>query len=599
VTDLHYIRRIARVWSYAPRAVGLVWKAGKVAATADVVTNLISGLFPLAGLWTTKLIIDSVTAGDEDRAYLMVAFFAVFAGLHAACGRIRQGISVYSEARIPTYSNALLQEKVTSLKGIALFEDPRFHDALDNARRGAASPYALWALSNIFMQGCMLLATAVLLGRYHVLAPIIVFAAAIPRAVLDRLFGTGEWSLRRSTAPEARQMEYFGEVVTGDECAKEVRLFDLGPTFVSLYRQAFSTLYGRLQKLRLRWAGWGTIAAVGAAGGSGVVYGYIAVCAATGTVTVGDLVLYTGLLFGLQGNLWSFSIAVRSGHRNLLDLSLFFDFLDLAPQLPVLPEEHRRRVNRPLARGIALKQVSFAYPGTEALVLDGLDLELEAGKTLAVVGANGAGKTTLVKLLTRLYDPTRGRILLDGVDLREYDIDDLRQVFGVVLQDFVHYHLTVRENIGFGQIDAMADEGRVLRAADRGQAAEAISRLPQGLDTVLGREFPEGTELSGGEWQKVAIARGFMRDAEALILDEPTAALDARSEQALFERFSELVRGRTALFISHRLATVRMADRIAVLDGGRVAEQGSHDELMAHGGLYARLFTMQAERYAS
>ena len=218
---------------------------------------------------------------------------------------------------------------------------------------------------------------------------------------------------------------------------------------------------------------------------------------------------------------------------------------------------------------------------------------------MALVGANGAGKTTLVKLLTRLYDPVGGRILLDGVDLKEYDVDDLRQAFGVVLQDFVHYHLTARENIGFGQVDWMADEERVLEAAERGQAAELIARLPQGLDTMLGREFPEGIELSGGEWQKVAIARGFMRDAEALILDEPTAALDARSEQALFERFSELVRGRTALFISHRLATVRMADRIAVLDGGRVAEQGSHDELMAHGGLYARLFTMQAERYAS
>ena len=529
----------------------------------------------------------------------MVGFLAVFAGLHTACGRVRQGIGVYMESRIPTCANTLLQEKVNSFKGIALFEDPRFHDALENARRGANCTTILWSLSNLLTHTCVLLSTAILLARYHLLAPVIVFAAAVPRAALDRLFETGEWSVRRSGAPEARQMEYFSEIATGDEHAKEVRLFGLADTFIGLYRQAFSTLYGRLQRVRLRRAGWNAVTALCAAGGAGAVYGYIAVRAGTGAVTVGDLVLYTGLLFGLHGNLWRFSIAVGNGYRNLLDLSLFFGFLDRAPHLPILPEDRRCRVTRPLTTGIVLEQVSFAYPGTATLVLEDFDLEVEAGKTLALVGANGAGKTTLVKLLTRLYDPTAGRILMDGVDLREYDVDDLRQTFSVVLQDFVHYHLTARENVGFGQVDAMTDEARVIQAVERGQATEVVARLPQGLDTTLGREFPGGMELSGGEWQKVAIARGFMRSSEVLVLDEPTAALDARSEEALYERFSELVQGRTALFISHRLATVRMADRIAVLDAGHVAEQGSHDELMALGGRYARLFSMQAERYAS
>jgi len=538
LTTPDHIRRIFRVWSGAPRAVGLIWKAGGTAAAAQVLLSLISGLLPLAGLWATKLIVDSVVAGDGDRAYLMVGAFAACAGLSAAAGRISSGIGACLEARIPAFTNALL-------------------------------------------------------------APVIVLAAAVPRGALHSLFMSTEWSVVRLGAPEARQMQYFSEIVTSDQHAKEVRLFDLGDTFVDLYRRAFSVLYGALQRVRWQRAGWNVATAFCAAAGAGAVYAYIAVGAAMGAVTVGDLVLYTGLLFGLHTTLWMFANCVRNGYGDLLDLSLFFDFLDLSPRLSILPEERRRRVSRPLSTGIVLEKVSFAYPGTDHLVLDKVDLEIEAGRTVALVGTNGAGKTTLVKLLTRLYDPTGGRILLGGVDLREYDIDDLRQAFGVVLQDFVRYHLTVRENIGFGQIDAAADEARLLQAAERGQAAEVIARLPRGMDTLLGREFPEGMELSGGEWQKIAIARGFMRNAEILVLDEPTAALDARSEQALYERFAELVTGRTALFISHRLATVRLVDRIAVLDGGRVAESGDHDELMTLRGQYARLFALQAERYHS
>ena len=599
MTYSDHIRRVLRVWAYTPRAVGLIWRAGKGAALAEVSTNLISGLFPLAGLWTTKLIIESVAAGDEDRAYLMVGAFAFFTGLHTAGIRLRQGVGVYMESRIPTYANTLLQEKVNSFKGIALFEDARVHDALENARRGANCSGILNMLSGLLVLTCVLLSTAALLGRYHPLVPVVVFATALPRVALGYLFVASEWSVRRSGAPEARQMEYYSEIVTGDEHAKEVRLFGLGDTFVDLYRQAFVALYGGLQKVRLRRTGWSVATAFCAALGAGAIYAYIAIGAAMGAVTVGDLVLYTGLLFGLHGNLWRFSNNVTYGYRSLLDLSQLFDFLDLTPSLPMLPEGRRHRVSRPLRTGIVLEKVSFAYPGTDTPVLTDVDLEIEAGRTVALVGANGAGKTTLVKLLTRLYDPTGGRILLDGVDLREYDVEDLRQAFGVVLQDFVHYHLTARENIGFGQVDDITDEALVLAAAEMGQAADAIARLPQGLDTMLGREFPEGVELSGGEWQKMAIARGFMRHAEILVLDEPTAALDARSEQALYERFAELVRGRTALFISHRLATVRMADRIAVFDAGRVAELGNHDELMALRGLYARLFAMQAERYES
>ncbi|MFC1525704.1 ABC transporter ATP-binding protein [Candidatus Latescibacterota bacterium] len=591
------ITRVLRVWSCAPRAAALVWRAGKGPALVRLATILIARLFPLAGLWCTKLIIDSVASGDADRAYVMVGMFAVFAGLHAAAARVGVGLGVYMESRIPTYANALLQEKINSFKGIALFEDPRFHDALENARRGANCGGILNMLSDLLVQICVLISTAVLLGRYHPLAPVLVFATAIPRVSLHYLFMAREWSVWRSGAPESRRMAHYSEIATGDEYAKEVRLFRLGDTFVALFRREFSELHGRLHRVRLGRAGWNVLTALCAATGAGAVYAYLAVKAGTGQVTVGDLVLYTGLLFALHGNLMSFTNAVNYGYRSLLDLSLYFEFMDRTPELPVLPEGSGLRVARPMTGSIALEGVSFTYPGTDKAVLSDIDLEIPAGQTTALVGANGAGKTTLVKLLTRLYDPTAGRILLDGTDLREYDVDDLRQAFGVVLQDFVHYHLTVRENIGFGQVEALADDGRLERAARQGGASEVISHLPEGLDTVLGREFPEGTELSGGEWQKVAISRGFMRDSEILILDEPTAALDARSEEALYERFAELVHGRTALFISHRLATVRMADRIAVLDGARLVELGSHGELMSLGGRYARLFTMQAERY--
>ncbi len=335
--------------------------------------------------------------------------------------------------------------------------------------------------------------------------------------------------------------------------------------------------------------------AFAAASGTGAVYIFLAVQAATGAFTVGDLVLYTSLLFNLHRNLDSASSMITRGYRNLLDSSMFFDFLDMEPPLPT--PAGGRRVQKPLSKGLELQNVRFAYPGAERPALDGVSFSIAPGETVALVGANGAGKTTVVKLLTRLYDPAGGRILLDGVDLREYDLDDLRQAFAVVLQDFTHYHLTVRENIGLGQVDQMGDRAQVALAAERGQARELIESLPQEFETVLGREFPEGVELSGGEWQKVAISRGFMREAEILILDEPTAALDAKAEQALYRRFAELVRGRTALFISHRLSTVRMADRIVVIEGGRMIEQGTHEALVAKGGRYARLFAMQAERY--
>ena len=593
-------KKVLKVWAYLPRVVRLCWDACPLATCFETLLFLLFQLLPIAGLYVTKLIVDSVIDQRTGNALELVAIFVLLTGLGAASSTIRFAIYVYERNRLPIHATTILQEKVNALKGIALFEDPNFHDALENARRGSIRlGGAITVFGGLFANIWGLVAIAILMSKFHALVPVIVFIAAIPRAVLQSIFSAEEWNMSRFSVPEARKMEYFSELVTGGECAKEVRLFGLGSTFLSAYRDAFALLFGRLHSVRLRRTGWNGLAAFISVCGTGGVYVFLAARAATGAITVGDLVLYTGLLISLHRTLMYTSGGINNMYKHLLDWSMFLDFLDLECSLANLPERRRKRVQGPLSKGVELQDVTFFYPGAERPALEHLSLTITPGETLALVGANGAGKTTIVKLLTRLYDPTEGCILLDGIDLREYDVDDLRQRFAVVLQDFMRYHLTVRENIGFGQVNCMEDEARIRKAAERGQAVEIIERLPKGLDAMLGREFPEGIEISGGEWQKVAISRGFMREGEILILDEPTTALDAKAEYALYQKFAEMVRGRTALLISHRLSTVRMADRIAVVEEGQMVEEGTHESLMARGGRYARLFAMQAERYRS
>ena len=592
---LNRMRVAASVWALAPRAVRMSWTLHPGIFVGETLCRLASRLLPLAGLWVTKRIVEQVTQRQVEDALALVGVFALVTGIGGAARRVVVSVGNYAGRRFAIYTNTLLQDKVTSFKGIALFEIPRFHDALDNARRSVSLVGTLSMLNTLFAQMCALASVFWLLAGLHPLAPVIVLVTAVPGVVTQYRFALGLWSIRRSGAAEARRMQYFCEVATGDDYAKEVRLFGLGAFLMSAYRDVYGMLYGRLHGMRLRQGLWTVATALLAALGAGGVYAFLAVRAATGAVTVGDLVLYTGLLMNLQQTVYGLSNAFTFSYRGLLKASLLFDFLDMTPA--DLADGRPKQAARPVTKGIAFEGVMFSYPGTERPALEGISFEIDAGETVALVGANGAGKTTVVKLLTRLYDPTAGRITLDGMDLRDYDVDALRRRFAVVLQDFMRYHLTVRENIGFGQVEAVEDDNRLRAAAERGQAAELIDRLPNGFDTVLGREFPEGVEISGGEWQKLAIARGFMREADVLILDEPTSALDARAEGALYERFAELVRGRSALFISHRLSTVRMADRILVIEGGRLVEAGDHASLMARGGRYAYLFAMQAERY--
>jgi ATP-binding cassette subfamily B protein len=390
-------------------------------------------------------------------------------------------------------------------------------------------------------------------------------------------------------------MQYLEQVLTVDSAAKEVKLFGLGDTLLKRYQDFFWSFYREDTTLALRRSRismlWGLVSSASFY----VVYAYIVWRTLSGSISLGELTFYLTLCRQSQGSFQGLLGNINGLYESGLFLNNLFDFLAIKPRMQ--PAFDARRVTLPFQQGIEFRNVGFRYPGREDWALRNVSLIIHPGEKIALVGANGAGKTTLIKLLTRLYDPTEGQILLDGVDLRDYDLDDLRSHIGVIFQDFVRYQSTVRENIGFGQITALDDQARLDVAAERGGADEVVAGLTDGYDAMLGRWFDKGNELSGGQWQKIALGRAFMRDGAVLVLDEPTAALDAEREYEIFKRFRDLTAGKIALLISHRFSTVRMADRIAVLEGGKLLELGTHHELLAADGTYAHLFNLQAQGY--
>jgi ATP-binding cassette subfamily B protein len=390
-------------------------------------------------------------------------------------------------------------------------------------------------------------------------------------------------------------MMYLERLLTNSESAKEVKLFGLGEPLLRRYHDLFWKFYAEDTALAKRRSaisvGFGVLTSLSYY----VAYAWIVFRTIIGAITLGSMTLYLTVFRQSQGTFQGMLQNMNALYESALFMSNLYGFLGLEPQMKTSGVP--LKVPRPIARGIEFRNVSFRYPGRSEWALRNVSVAIGPGEKLALVGANGAGKTTFIKLLTRLYDPTEGQILLDGVDLREYDIDDLRLRIGVIFQDFVRYMMTAGENIGFGQIEALDDRPRIERAAEKGGADEVIATLPQGYDTMLGAWFERGRELSGGQWQKIALGRAFMRDAEVLVLDEPTSALDAEREYEIFQRFRRLTEGRIAILISHRFSTVRMADRIAVLEDGALIELGTHRELLEKDGVYARLFNMQAEGY--
>jgi ATP-binding cassette subfamily B protein len=509
--------------------------------------------------------------------------------------------------RIVSLVDSLLSERVTNSLSVRLmehaatldledFEDSEFQDQLERARRQTSGRMTL--MGQLFGQAQDIVTVASFVAGFIFYAPWLIallLLALVPAFLGEAHFNAQSYSLDFVRTPERRELDYVRQTAASVETAKEVKIFGLNGFLIDRYARLATDFYAANRRLAMQRAGWGGLFTAIGTVGYYLAYAYIVWRTLSGEFSVGDLTFLAGsfrrLRTLLEGLLTSFSTTASQA----LYLNDLFSFFEVKPE--ILSPDNPRPFPQTICRGFDFEDVGFSYPDAERWAVRHLSFTLHAGEVLALVGENGAGKTTLVKLLTRLYDPDEGRILLDGHDLREYDLNALRGNMGVIFQDFVRYNLSAGDNIAVGKIAARGDCALIERAARRSQADEVIAKLPTGYQQMIGKRFKNGVELSGGEWQKIAIARAYMREAAVLVLDEPTAALDARSEFEVFKRFKELSDGKTAVLISHRFSSVRMADRILVLADGMVEAAGTHDELMAQPGRYSELFELQAAGY--
>ncbi len=588
------------VFGYARRAVQLVWATNRGLTVAIAGLTLVAGLLPPAIAAVGAFIVDAVVAGQPSAdPWPALSWVGVELGLIIALAAVNRGQTVSQSllrAELGHRVNEMILEKALTLD-LAQFEDSAFYDKLTRARRQASSrPLSLVNRTfSLVQQGITLTSYAVLLWTFSPWAVAVLVVAGLPAFFVETRFSGEAFRLFKWRSPETRQQMYLETVLAREDHAKEVHLYGLGRTFLDRYSAIFKKVYAEDRSLTLRRGLWGflvgllsTLAFYGA-------YAWIAASAVYGVITLGAMTMYLLVFKQGQGAFSSALTTIGGMYEDNLYISLLYEYLEQAP--PERPDGGAVLGPDP-DDGLRFEDVSFTYPGAVEPALRGVSLHLRPGDKLALVGENGSGKTTLVKLMTRLYSPSQGRITLDGLDLQAWDEDALRGRIGVLFQDFVRYQLTVGENIGVGDVRALDDRARQEAAAERALATPVIERLPEGLDTQLGRWFVGGQELSGGQWQKVALARLFMRsDADLLVLDEPTSAMDAEAEASLFEEFRARTEGRMAVVISHRFSTVRMADRILVLHRGEVVEKGDHDSLMAEGGRYARLFALQAAGY--
>ena len=579
----------------------MVWETSPSLALSNAFLRLLKSGIPVSSLYVGKLIIDEVLfllnhpGADRQQLWIWVGLELALA---LAGEIISRGINLAEGMLGDLFSNKTSVEIMRHAATLDLyhFEDPTFYDKMERARQQTYGRTVL--LSMILSQVedfITILFLGVGLAAFNPWLLLILFVAVLPAFAGENYFNQKTYSLTRSWTPERRELDYLRFIGASDSTAKEVKLFGLAGFLADRFERLADKYYQANRKLSIRRALWGT-------GLSGLAtlayygaYVFILIQTAGGILTVGTLTFLAGSFAKMRGLLQGIMSRFSKIGENALYLQDLFDFFAITPVME--GQGKGKKVPVPFREGIVFDGVGFKYPQSERWAIRNLSFELRAGEKLALVGENGAGKTTLVKLLARLYEPTEGRILLDGVDLREYEPESLRAAIGVIFQDYQRYQLKVRENIAVGDIERKEDDLLIENAALKSLAKSVIESLPHGYEQMLGKRFAEGIDLSGGQWQKIALARAYMRDAQLLILDEPTSSLDARAEYEVFQRFAKLIEGRTAVLISHRFSTVRMADRILVLENGQMTEVGSHEELLEKGGMYAELFQLQAKGY--
>ena len=583
-----------------PPLLRMVWNTSPWLATSTLVLRLVIAGLPVAQLWVGKLIVDLIVRSlshhdDPRRIWTYLGFEIALAVSQDLLGRAVNLCDSLMGDQFTNHVSLQLMEHADRLD-LTSFEDPVYYDKLERARRQSTGRLAM--IGQLAMMTQQVVTLALLSAAIVSFSPwflVMLVAAVIPAFIGETKFALLAYSMLYNWTPERRELDYLRILGTGSVAAREVKIFGLGPHLIARTRILFNKFYEENKQLAFKRATTGSLLNLLPTAGYYAAYALILARTLTGAMTVGDLTFLAGSFTRSRGLIES----LFSGFNNIAEQALYikdlFDFFETQPT--ILSPANALPAPRPIRSGFEFRDVSFSYPGSKKLVLDRINFRFDAQERIALIGENGAGKSTLVKLLARLYDPTEGQILLDGADLRDYSVDQLRKEVGVIFQDYMRYDMTAADNIGFGRIDQLHNRELIELSAGKSLAAPVIVGLPGGYEQMLGRRFDGGVDLSTGQWQKIALGRAYMRDAQVLILDEPTASLDARAEYEVFLRFADLTKGRMAVLISHRFSTVRMADRILVLSDGKMIEHGTHTQLIALGGRYAELFELQAAGY--
>ena len=594
-------RQRAAALRNVPPALRIVWQSGRLVVVLGLIARVAASFLPIALLWVTKLIVDIISHPStslhaiSNRLWELIALEFAIAVAISVLSRFIDYLDSLLAEKYMRYVSILVMKHAATLD-LQAYEDPVFYDRLERARVQATDRLGMiQAIGRLVQQSITAILMSASIAAFSPWLLLLLCAGVLPAFLGESHFAFLGYAKNFRQTPIRRQLDYLRQLAGSKEAAKELKLFGLSGFLEHRFANLSQQIYDEdvaLSRRRFVLGSWLSIL-----GTLGYYSAYIVVIWKTvqGVITIGSLIFLAGAIQQASLNIQQVFSTLSGIADQALFLTDLLAFFDMKPTIRSKPTA--LPVPKPIREGIEFRNVCFRYPGTERMVLRNLNLTLEVGERLALIGENGQGKTTIVKLITRLYDPTEGEILLDGIDLREYRLEDLYREIGVIFQDFMRYELTARENLAAGRIAELSNTDLLKNAAHKSQADEVIARLPLGYEQMLGRRFEGGVDLSGGEWQKLALARAYLRDAQLLILDEPTAALDARSEFEVFRRFAELTTGKTALFISHRFSTVRMADRIVVLEDGAVVEEGSHQQLVHVGGRYAEMFALQAASY--